>query len=67
MSNDKESKSKVTYSSGQVYILLLKEAFLRDLNLFKTLLEKAPQAWTYTVIENGGRKELIVNVPPQKK
>jgi hypothetical protein len=67
MPDNKESRSKVTYTSTQFQILLLKEAFLRDLNLFKTLLERVPQTWTLTVIENGGLKELVVNVPPQKK
>jgi hypothetical protein len=67
MSDNKEVKSKVTYTSTQFSILMLKEAFLRDLNLFKTLLERVPQTWTLTVIENGSHRELIVNVPPQKK
>jgi hypothetical protein len=60
-------KSKATYTSQQFQVLLIKEAFVRDLNLFKTLLDKVPQSWTLTVIEQNGQKELVVNIPPKSK
>ena len=68
MSQTKEVKSKVTYSYDQRRILILKEAFLRgDLSLMQRLLEEFPKDWTYTVIQEGSMRELVVNVPAKKK
>lgn len=69
-------KSKRTYSHDDLRILLLKESFNRDLNLFKGLITATKgffdkpwidPTWTFTVVESmEGSKELIVNVPPKK-
>lgn len=66
MSPSKELKSKCTYSYDQRSVLLLKESFERDLVIFSKLLENAPRDWTYTVIQEGSHKELVVNVPAKK-
>jgi hypothetical protein len=66
MSNN-ESKSKVTYSFEQRQVLLLKEAFTRDLIYFSKLLVDVPRDWTLTVIQDGANKELVVNIPAKKK
>jgi hypothetical protein len=63
---NKSSQSKVTYKYETVRVLLLKEAFMRDLNLFKSLIGEAPKDWTYTVIVNGQNRELVVNIPSGK-
>jgi hypothetical protein len=72
----KAVKTKVTYTQANVGILLLKEAFDRDLNLFRELLSKkegffdkplVPNGTTFTVVtDEAGKKELFVNVPPTK-
>lgn len=67
MSTTKTTKVKVTYTWEQRIVLMLKEAFLRDLSLFKTLLEATPKDWTFTVISDGTTKELVVNIPAKKK
>jgi hypothetical protein len=68
MSQTKELKSKVTYSYDQRAVLFLKEAFLReDLKEFMRLLETSPKDWTYTVIQEGSMRDLVVNVPAKKK
>jgi hypothetical protein len=58
-----KTKSKVTYSYEQRLVLLLKEAFIRDLIYFDKLLLNTPKDWTLTVIQDGDIKELVVNVP----
>jgi hypothetical protein len=63
----KTNKVKVTYTWEQRTVLLLKEAFQRDLQLFKTLLESAPRDWTFTTLSDGTMKELVVNIPAKKK
>lgn len=63
----KTNKVKVTYTWEQRNVLLLKEAFQRDLSLFKTLLESAPRDWTFTVLSDCSIKELVVNIPAKKK
>jgi hypothetical protein len=68
MSQTKELKSKVTYSYDQRRILILKEAFLKgDLVLLSRLLEEFPKDWTYTVIQEGSMRDIVVNVPAKKK
>lgn len=67
MSQTKELKSKVTYSYDQRQVLYLKEAFRGDLNLFMRLLDASPKDWTYTVIQEGSMRDLVVNVPAKKK
>jgi hypothetical protein len=79
----KITKSKVTYSSHFVIVMILKEAFKRDLRLFTDLLadqyygkqaggstrfpEPGPD-WTYTVItDERGNSELMINVPSPKQ
>lgn len=73
MSNQ-ESKSKVTYSTNQLMILLLKEAYERDLSLFHKLVTDTsffgsaiPKDWTFTVVRTGEKRELFVNIPQQVK
>jgi hypothetical protein len=61
-----ETKSKVTYSYEQRHVLLLKESFSRDLDLFRKLLENTPRDWSLTVIKSGDSKELVVNIPTKK-
>jgi hypothetical protein len=63
---NKSSQSKATYKYETVRVLLLKEAFMRDLNLFKSLISEAPKDWSYTVIVNGQNRELVVNIPSGK-
>jgi hypothetical protein len=73
----KEVKSKRTYAHDELNILLLKEAFERDLSLFSTLVQKkegffeqpmVKPNWTFTVVVNPtGSRELFINVPPKKK
>lgn len=67
MQQTKEVKSKVTYSYDQRFVLLLKESYERDLVMFTKLLDNVPRDWTFTVIQEGSRKELVVNVPAKKK
>lgn len=62
-----QSTQKVTYNYEQRSILMLKEAYQRDLALFGKLLAELPKDWTVTVIGKGRDRELIVNVPPKKK
>lgn len=73
MTTPKEAKSKATYRTDQLMILLLKETFERDLSLFHKLVTDTsffgsaiPRTWTFTVVQTGGRKELFVNIPQQK-
>lgn len=66
MSQTKELKSKTTYAYEQRQILILKEAYERDLKLFIELLGSIPKNYTLTVIQEGSRKELVVNVPAKK-
>lgn len=66
MSQTKELKSKTTYAYEQRQILILKEAYERDLKLFIELLGNIPKNYTLTVIQEGSRKELVVNVPAKK-
>jgi hypothetical protein len=61
------NKSKCTYSYEQRQVLLLKEAFQRDLSMFSKMLQDVPREWTYTVIQEGTNKELVVNIPVKKK
>jgi hypothetical protein len=68
MSNNKESQSKVTYSTKeQRWALLLQEAFRKDLKLFQTLLDNTRDDWTLTVITKDGERSLVVNIPAKKK
>lgn len=60
------NKTKVTYNYDTKSVLLLKEAYERDINLFYKLFQEAPRNWTFTVITVEGRKELLVNIPPKK-
>jgi hypothetical protein len=73
----KEQKSKRTYARSELNILLLKEAFKRNLILFSDLIQMKegffndspmiPNNWTFTVItDSQGDSELFVNVPPRK-
>lgn len=66
MSNTKP-KSKVTYAYEQRNILLLKEAFARDLTYFSKLLSDLPRDWTLTVLQDGDLKDIVVNVPAKNK
>jgi len=66
VSQTKELKSKTTYAYEQRQILILKEAYERDLKLFIELLGGIPKNYTLTVIQEGSRKELVVNVPAKK-
>jgi hypothetical protein len=72
----KEEKVKRTYTRGELNILLLKEAFERDLPLFASLLQKGEgffdrpiigDDWTFTVVQSGNARELFINIPPSKK
>lgn len=65
--SDNQSKQKVTYTYEQRRVLVLKEAFQRDLNLFIKMLDDVPKDWTLTVISDGPVRELIVNVPAKKR
>lgn len=69
MSETPSTKTKVTYSYEQRRVLLLKESFARDLNLFNKLLDDGytPKDWSFTVIGDGSSRELVVNVPPKKR
>jgi hypothetical protein len=68
-----KTRTKVTYTQSTVGQLLLKEAFQRDLTLFKELLQKEtslfgtpllPKGSTFTVItEADGSRQLCVNIP----
>jgi len=60
------NKSKVTYNYETRQVLMLKEAYERDLGLFHKLLNDAPRTWTFTVLSTDGRKELIANIPPKR-
>lgn len=73
----KEQKSKRTYSRDELNVLLLTEAFERDLSLFATLVQKregffeqpmVPNDWTFTVVKNptDGSRELFINKPSRK-
>jgi hypothetical protein len=55
-------------------ILLLKEAYERDLSLFHKLVTDTtffgsaiPKDWTFTVVRTGDKRELFVNIPQQVK
>jgi len=61
------NKSKCTYSYDQLKVLLLKEAYQRDLTMFNKMLQDVPREWTYTVISEGNQRELVVNIPAKKK
>jgi hypothetical protein len=73
----KKTKTKVTYTQDNIGILLLKEAYERDLGLFRDLLSKQPgffdkplipRGTTFTVVtQEDGIKELFVNVPASEK
>jgi hypothetical protein len=69
--------SKRTYKRDEICILLLQEAFERDLPLFYQMVtakegffgEKSPLKpdWTYTVVvDEQGKRKLIVNIPAKK-
>jgi len=60
-------KSKCTYSYDQRQVLLLKEAFQRDLTMFRKMLEDVPKEWTLTVLQEGNQRDLVVNIPAKKK
>lgn len=62
-----QNTQKVTYNYEQRSILMLKEAYQRDLVLFNKMLAEIPKDWTLTVMGKGRDRELIVNVPPKKK
>lgn len=62
------AKMKTTFVYEQRQILLLLEAYRRDLTMFSKLLEQTPKDWTLTVItDESGQRSLVVNVPPKKK
>jgi hypothetical protein len=64
MSSTKSNKShKETYADDRIIVLLLKEAFARDLVLFYKLVQDLNRHWTLTVKTEGNSKELIVNIP----
>lgn len=76
MKNKQTKPMKRTFSANQLSILLLQEAFKRDLPLFRQLVTETSgffgqpfvqKDWTFTVstLETGER-ELIVNVPQKK-
>lgn len=77
MNKPKEQKIKRTYRKNELAILLLKEAFERDLRLFSELMlakgsvmdTAKTDDWTFTVVDTGKTRELFVNVPatPTKK
>lgn len=67
METQTANKSKCTYTYDQRKILLLKEAYQRDLKMFIEMLGDVPRDWTLTVIQEGARRELVVNVPAKKK
>jgi hypothetical protein len=67
-----EIKSKATYAANQLRVLLLKEAYERDLSLFHKLVTDTsffgsaiPKDWTFTVVHIGDKRELFVNIPKQ--
>lgn len=72
----KEQKVKRTYTKDEMNLLLLKEAFERDLPLFVSLVQKSESLfgvpmigkdWTFTVVNNpSGTRELHINVPAKK-
>lgn len=70
MSETKEPSSKVTYSNGQLIVLLLREAYERDLSLFARLLTERrgdiPKEWTFTTVKKGQSRELFINIPAKK-
>lgn len=73
----KEQKVKRTYTKDEMNLLLLKEAFERDLPLFVSLVQKseslfgAPMIgkdWSFTVVKDpAGARELHINVPTKKR
>jgi hypothetical protein len=67
---------KRTYTRDELNILLLKEAFERDLSLFASLLQKKEgffeepfigDGWTFTVVHTGTTRELFINLPASNK
>lgn len=65
MSDKKRNRSKETFDYKRRDILMLKEAFDRDLPMFWKLLQGAPKSWTFTVLTEGDKKSLVVNVPKE--
>lgn len=73
----KTSSTKRTFSVNQLPILIVQEAFKRDLTLFKQLITDdggflgrpyIQKDWTFTVlISEDGNRELLINVPQQNK
>lgn len=72
----KPAPMKRTFSVDQLPILIVQEAFKRDLPLFRQLITETSgffgqpfvrKDWTFTVIvSETGERELVINVPPQK-
>jgi hypothetical protein len=73
-----KQKVKTTYTREQLHVLLLKEAFRRDLPLFVELVTKRkeglfdsspmiPPGTTFTAVSEDGETELFVNLPVPKK
>lgn len=73
----KTSIVKRTFSVNQLPILIVQEAFKRDLPLFRQLITDdggffgqpfIKKDWTFTVIvSEDGERELLINVPQQTK
>lgn len=73
----KTSIMKRTFSVNQLPILIVQEAFKRDLPLFRQLITDVggffgqpfiKKDWTFTVIvSEDGERELLINVPQQTK
>jgi hypothetical protein len=76
MKSKQTQPTKRTFSTNQLSILLLQEAFKRDLPLFRQLVTETSgffgqpfveKNWTFTVlISENGERELVVNVPQKK-
>jgi len=72
-----KQRVKQTYARDELNILLLKESFARDLNLFAKIIAQKEgffekpmiqPNWTFTVVKDqDGRSELFINTPPSKK
>lgn len=73
---NKPVSTKRTYAKSELWILVLQEAFKRDLTLFHQLVNpkegffydnsKALNDWTFTVVQEDGVSTLIVNKPTKK-
>lgn len=72
---NKPLPTKRTYTKNELWILLIQEAFKRDLNLFNQLINqtsgffsdsKVPSDWTFTVVSDESGSKLVVNKPSKK-